>query len=207
MNSQPDFEKARQYAVYRLQTQLPPWLVYHSVVHTVHEVLPAAERFARAEGVTPDAMFILRTAVLFHDIGFTVQHENHESISAHIAGQALPGFGYNDEQIRAIIGLILVTRLFTTPQDPLEAILLDADLDVLGRTDFLTRNKQLRAEMASLGKVYSDEQWFSQQLKFMQIHTYRTAAAQRLRGPGKVENIHLVENLLEIIAARESLLK
>ena len=49
---QPDFEAARQYALNRLQRELSPLAAYHSLAHTLDEVVPAADQFAALEGVT-----------------------------------------------------------------------------------------------------------------------------------------------------------
>ena len=43
---QPDFKRARQYALERLERELPPTLIYHSLAHTRDDVVPAAERLA-----------------------------------------------------------------------------------------------------------------------------------------------------------------
>jgi predicted metal-dependent HD superfamily phosphohydrolase len=78
----------------------------------------------------------------------------------------------------------------------MEEILADADLDVLGRQDFQTRNEALRAEMAASGINLSDEQWIRTQLRVLQDHHYFTEAARDLRGEGKRKNIRAMEERL-----------
>ena len=202
--SQPEFDRARAYAVQRLRTQLSPVFCYHCLAHTCEDVLPAAERLAQLENISPLDRLLIRTAVLYHDIGFTVQPENHESISAEVVQMMLPRFGYSPAQIGVIRDLILVTKLFTPPQNRLEGIIVDADLDVLGREDFFTRNQDLRRENALQGKYFSDQQWYSQQLKFLQLHQYRTASALVLRSDGKQKNIQLLMRLLSQNGAHKS---
>src|SRR5512138_90844 len=85
----PDYERARTYVVQRLAQELPAYLTYHSIHHTLEDVLPAAERLAALEGVQGQDLLLLRTAVLFHDLGFVEQPVGHEAISIRIAAQAL----------------------------------------------------------------------------------------------------------------------
>ena len=48
----------------------------------------------------------------------------------------------------------------------------DADLDVLGRDDFMLCNNNLRNELALLGQEFSDFEWCASQLQFLKSHTY-----------------------------------
>jgi hypothetical protein len=74
--------------------------------------------------------------------------------------------------------------------------LADADLDVLGRENFLPRNKDLRDELAASGTQTSDERWSSSQLQMLQNHHYWTTAARSLCGEGKQKNIEMAKSLL-----------
>jgi uncharacterized protein len=186
--ARPNFEAATQYALGRLDQELDPQLRYHSIAHTRDDVLPAAERLAALEGVYDADLLLLRTAASFHDLGFVVQREGHEAIGAQIAATVLPGFGYSAEQIAVICGIIMATRTPQMPKTLLEQIMADADLDVVGREDFLARNEDLRAELAAYGMRFSDEQWYRSQLDFLDQHTYWTAAAHQLRDAGKQQH-------------------
>ena len=191
-----DFASARQYALGRLQNELSPALTYHSLRHTRDEVYPAAERLSGMEGVFGEALLLLRTAALYHDVGFTRQRKDHELVSIQVAYEVLPAWGYQPEQLAVIRGMIMATRLIEPPQTLLEEIIVDADLDVLGRADFLPRNRDLRQESEAYGLAFSDEYWYSQQLGFLNWHRYRTASARRLREAQKQENIVLMQALL-----------
>lgn len=196
--TQPDLAQARQYVVKRLNSELTAQHTYHSVHHTVDDVVPAADRLAARAGIEGEDLLLLRTAAYFHDIGFVVNRANHEVIGADIARTVLPGMGYQPEQIDAICGMIMATRLPQSPRTLLEKILADADLDVLGRDDFLERNAALRAETATFDSPQSDEQWYQAQLQFLRHHDYQTAAARALRQAGKEANI---ARLTQMIAA------
>lgn len=194
----PDVERARAYAVARLERELSSELCYHSIDHTCDDVVPACERFAAAEGVSGADLALLRTAAYFHDLGFVEQREDHELIGARIAGEVLPGLGYRAAEIAQIAGMIMATRLPQSPQTLLERILADADLDVLGRGDFLVKNHNLRLEMAYFGLPASDAEWYRVQLQFLRAHRYWTPAAGALRDEQKQRNIAAMAQLLVV---------
>ena len=178
----PDFLQARWYAVQRLEQELPAVLTYHCLAHTLQGVVPAVERLATLEGVNGQNLLFLRTAAYYHDLGFVERSDGHEAISARLASEVLPRFGYNPAQIEFIRGMILATRYPFEPHTHLESIMVDADLDVLGRDDFWTRNHALRIEREALvGQRSTDEEWYSGQLAFLRAHRYLTASAQSLR--------------------------
>ena len=195
--AQPDLARARQYVVKRLSTELAPQYIYHSLHHTLDDVAPAAERLAALSGVEGEDLLLLMTAAYFHDIGFVVNRANHEVIGADIARTVLPGMGYQPEQIDAICGMIMATRLPQSPRTTLEKILADADLDLLGRADFLERNAALRGELAAFGSAPNDYEWHLSQLQFARHHDYQTPAAVALRQAGKEANIAALERLVE----------
>ncbi len=192
----PDYEQVSQYVTALLEQNLPPQRVYHNLAHTRDEVLAAVERLAAMEGIDGEDLLLLRTAAWFHDAGFIVQGANHEAIGAQLASQALPDFGYRPEQIDAIQGMIMATRLPQSPHILLEQIMADADLDLLGCDEFMDRNQDLRAEMATYGQTMTDQEWFSSQLDFLRNHTYFTASANALRTGGKLRNARLLQEAL-----------
>ena len=195
MDSQ-SLEQAKEYAVRRMENELSPGLFYHSLAHTRDDVVPAVERLARMEGIKGKALILLLTAAWFHDLGFIEQRLSHEAISAHMATEALPGFGYSREQIRIIRDIILATILPQSPSTILERIMSDGDLDLLGRDDFFVLNQRLRRELAFFGQEFSDIEWYSGQLKFVAGHTYFTAAARTLRDAGQCQSVALLRRTL-----------
>lgn len=194
--SEPDFDQARHYALYRLKHELPAAMCYHSLAHTCDDVVPATERLARLEGVNGEQRTLLLTAAYFHDMGLIERRDEHEAAGVAIARRALPNFGYSLTQVDAIGAMIMATRLPQSPQCALDAILADSDLDVLGRADFFERNRLLREELAAFTSPVSDADWYRQQLRFMREHSYWTAAARGLRDEGKAQNVTLLAELL-----------
>ena len=194
---QPDFEGAMLYVLDRLERELSPRLVYHSISHTRDHVVPATQRLAKMEGLDGHAYQLLQTAAYFHDIGFTEQYIDHEQAGARIAAEILPGFKYSARDIQAIQKMILATKLPQSPGSLPERILADADLDVLGRQDFLKRNQDLRTEMEAYDNYFGDAEWYGNQLRFLQAHHYWTETARRLRNATKASNIDLLKKLFD----------
>ena len=193
------FEQAKQYVLHRLERELSPNLLYHGIRHTRDDVVPAVETLATMEGIHGEALCLLLTAAWFHDVGFVEQPRYHELISARIAMQVLPGFGYTDEQVEIVRWAIMATALPQSPQNLLEQILTDADLDVLGREDFMFLSGNLRRELAFNGEEYSDKDWYARQLEFIESHTYFTTSARALRDAGQQKNIDDLKKRLEEI--------
>jgi len=188
----PDFTGAAQHAIERLEKKLSTFYTYHSLKHTCDEVVGMAERLAILEGIDGEERVLLITGAYFHDIGFTLQRDNHEQVGAHYAQCVLPQFGYSPGQIEVVEGIIMATRIPQMPRNLLEEIVDDADLDSLGRVDFWNRSLALRSEMALWGKYFTDQEWCERQRGFLAQHNYFTSSAKQLRDEQKQNNINFL---------------
>jgi uncharacterized protein len=193
---EPDFAAAQAYALDRLAHELAPWFSYHSLDHTRETVVPAASNLAVMEGLPVYQRELVATGAAFHDLGFVTQYFGHEAAGARIGYEILPSFGFGQEDVKTIEGMIMATVLPQSPHTLLECIVADADLATLGQDHFLERNASLRRELAAVGKVYSDTDWFGSQLKFLQGHHYWTASARSLFDARKAENTASLAALL-----------
>ena len=176
-----EIEKAEKFIVDLLDTQLSSTLYYHGLHHTL-DVLNAAMILADEEGVEDRTdLKLLKTAALFHDSGFLNTYKNHEEEGCRIANVHLSLFGYSQEEIKKICGMIMATKIPQTPTTILEQILCDADLDYLGRDDFYTIGNTLYKELLVSGAINNEKEWNELQVKFLQGHHYFTDTAQQLR--------------------------
>jgi predicted metal-dependent HD superfamily phosphohydrolase len=149
-----------------------------------------AMRLARLMGVDLAEKQLLEVAAAFHDIGVLVERVGHEEAGCQIMASILPAFHFSENQISQIAGMIRATKLPQSPTTRLEAILADADLDILGRTaDFWQLNKALRGEITLFDGPISDKEWYGSQYQFLNSHTFFTEAAQSLRQHAKEQNI------------------
>jgi len=193
----PDFQGAIAYIVKRLEDELSPALLYHSLYHTQEDVLPATRRLAEWIGLSEQDVQLLEVAAAFHDAGFLVQYREHELAGVNIAQQFLPRFGFSEEHVRAVSGMIMATRLPQSPKTLMEEILADADLDSLGREDFFVRGNKLREERTLRGEQFSDESWFQEQIRFLKGHRYFTQAARTLRDERKKKHLEILGKRLQ----------
>jgi uncharacterized protein len=196
-----NLERAANYARDRLRRDLPEGLTYHGYGHTVEDVVPAVGRLAAAQRLDGEDLHLLLTAAWFHDLGFIETRAGHEAVSIRLATEVLPGLGYSAQQVDTVGRIIAATVLPQTPTNLLGQLLADADLDVLGRDDYFARNVDLRGELAFFGETFTDVEWFSRQLRFLQDHTYFTAAARDLRDAGKARNAQALKDKLAQLGA------
>jgi predicted metal-dependent HD superfamily phosphohydrolase len=102
---------------------------YHGVRHVtwvvrhVHEL--AVEIPVRDEAAVVAAAF-------FHDAVYDPRATDNEAQSARLAERVLVGLGWDDERARRVGDLVRATAAHDAPADDDTAVLLDADLAVLG---------------------------------------------------------------------------
>ena len=196
MTPEPDHAGAIENALNRLGSELSPNLTYHNLWHTEQVVLPAVVRLARLQEIPEINIKRIEVAAAFHDIGFIVTYQGHELAGIELANQVLPGYGFPPEIIEQVSGLVLATRLPQNPQNLLEEILADADLDVLGRDDFFEQNDALYREILAFGNPVNRLQWLEGQVKFISGHEYFTAAARTTRGFQEKQYLAVLEERL-----------
>ncbi|MEW5872791.1 MAG: HD domain-containing protein [Chloroflexota bacterium] len=199
----PDWINAKKYVLARLAEELPEGLYYHGIHHTRDDVLPAVEHLAKLASLGYGETLLLQTAALYHDIGFIEAYQDNEPIAARIAAQTLPQFGYTPEQIQVVGQIVLATHLPQSPQSYLEQLMCDADLDSLGRDDYLVTSHNLWKELKHHGAYLTSRQWYQRQIDFLGQHTYFTSVAQALRGPGKRKNLEMLKARLAHLSDQE----
>ena len=178
------YEQAYSFLINKLEKELPSWLTYHNAEHT-KSVIASAEYLAKEEGIAGEELLLLRTAALFHDAGFLENHNKHEEISCKLAKKYLPEYGYSDEHINSISGMIMGTKLPQTPTSELGKFLCDADLFYLGTEKYEATAERMFAEFKKTGFVKSKTEWLIKQADFLSTHTYFTQTAKREGEPHK----------------------
>jgi adenylate cyclase len=179
----------------KLEKELPDFLFYHNVKHTV-DVVTEVELIGWAEGCSDDEILILKTAGLFHDAGHTVSYDDHEHQGTLLARQMLPEYGYTDKQIDMICQIIMSTKLPPRPTNLLEEIICDSDLDYLGRSDFIPVSNTLFEELKAQNKIAKLNDWNKLQVKFITGHQYFTSTARSLREVNKQLQIERIQSLI-----------
>ncbi|HDR88922.1 MAG TPA: HD domain-containing protein [Bacteroidetes bacterium] len=180
----------------KLEKELPSYLYYHNVKHTV-DVVTEVELIGWAEGCSDEEILLLKTAALFHDAGHTVQYDNHEYYGKVMAREMLPSYHYTPEQIDRICEIIMATQLPPKPKNLLEKIICDSDLDYLGRSDFIPVSNTLYRELKEQNKIGSLNDWNKLQIKFISGHQYFTKTARSLREVNKQKQIERIRQLID----------
>jgi len=184
-----NFQGAKDLIIEKQRTGLSPDLSYHSLEHIL-DVYEAAKQLARLEGISDETdLQLLLTAALFHDSGFLIDRKDHEILSCQIAKKHLPDFDYSPFQVEKVCGMILATKIPSSPKNHLEEILCDADLDYLGREDFEEISARLYLELTKQNLVLSQDEWNKIQIQFLEKHQYYTKTAQSLRESGKQRHL------------------
>jgi len=180
----------------KLERELPKYLFYHNYKHTI-DVVNQAELIGYGEGVDDEAILLLTTAALFHDAGHTIGYDNHEYFGTQIAREWLPKYNYTPVQIDRICEIIMATKLPPQPNNLLEKIICDSDLDYLGRSDFIPVSNTLYEELKAQNKMSSLNAWNKIQVKFLSIHHFFTDTANNLREVNKQAQIERIKELID----------
>jgi len=179
----------------RLERELPEYLHYHNVKHTV-DVVTEVELIGWGEGISDEEILLLKTAALFHDFGHIIDFDTHEYQGTVLAKEILPRYGYTDEQIDIISEVIMSTKLPPKPKTLLQKIICDSDLDYLGRSDMVPVSNTLYEELKEQNKIGSLNDWNKLQVKFISGHQYFTDTARNLREINKQQQIDRIKSLI-----------
>jgi len=184
-----NFPDAEEYIIRRLRNELPATLFYHTLEHTL-DVQKLVKQLNVKEKIDPLTGLILETAALFHDAGMLKTYKDHEIASVEIARNSLPSFSYSTHEIAEICDLIMITYLPQRPVTHTGYIICDADMDNLGRDDFLEKSFALKLEMEMNGIETPDlETWLANLVQFLEEHVFYTATSIKLRQAKKMQNL------------------
>ncbi|MCB0527581.1 MAG: HD domain-containing protein [Saprospiraceae bacterium] len=191
-----DYRAAKQYILSKLRRGLSDQLTYHGVHHTL-DVLKMATEICAGENINGHELVLVKTAALYHDSGFLKdKHAGHEYEGCLIAQASLPGFGYSGRDIDVICGMIMATKIPQSPNNLLEEIICDADLDYLGRDDFYKIGDSLFDEMQAYHLIQDEQAWNRLQVSFLTAHSFHTSTNRMLREPVKQQYLEELKGLV-----------
>ncbi len=191
------FNDLEEFALNFLEQNLSKKLYYHNLKHTI-DVTNQAEIIGKKEGISSEELLLLKTAALFHDIGFTKTYKDHEEAGVEIAKEVLPKYDYSDEQIKIISDIIMATKLPSNPKTLLEQIICDADLDYLGRDDFIPVSNNLFKELTEHNLLENNiDKWNKIQIDFIEKHSYFTQTAKLQRDKNKNNQLSAIRCLVK----------
>lgn len=175
-----------------LNENLPEHLSYHNTAHTLY-VLDRAIHIAKKENVNGHDLQLIKIAALYHDIGFTVSHIEHEKEGCKIARKQLKKHQFSLEDIDIICGMIMATKIPQQPKTLLEQIIADADLEYLATAHFNIVANKLYDELKYYNPKLTIAEWNTIQLEFMKSHKYHTRFCRQYKTFRKQNNIKRLE--------------
>ncbi len=177
---------------------------YHQYNHAL-EVMDRSVYLAEKEGLNEKEIEILMLASLFHDTGFVIQYDKNEPIGAKIARNYLKSMLYHNEDIQLIEEIILATDPeYTNPKNIYEKIIKDADLDNLGRDDFLDKSESLNREIEAIKNIkVMEPNWQHGVINFLAEHKYYTDTQIEEREEKKEFNRKQLEKMVQDLENEE----
>ena len=191
--SKIDIYGLEEYGFSFLTKKLAKNLYYHCPHHT-KDVLNAVEKIGFNEKVSPEEFILLKAAALFHDFGYIDKYLDNEKIGADYAREILPNYGFNSTQVIKVCDLIMATRVPQNPNNHLEKIICDADLDYLGRKDFISISSNFYKELKEHRLVKNKKDWDQIQIKFLKSHHFYTEYSINMRDFLKKKNLELIKD-------------
>lgn len=184
MHNEIQYAEFENFISAKLKTELNHDLHYHGFHHTEY-VLSVTDLIAKNEGLSDREYILLKTAIWLHDSGFLEVYMNHEEKGCEYAKLWLPKYGYTSEDISKICGMIMATKVPQRPQNLLENIIADADLEYLGTDKYEEISETLYKELVAKNIVRSEEQWGKIQVGFLSSHNYHTKFCKENREANK----------------------
>lgn len=178
------YRKLRKLVLTNLEANLPEALTYHGIDHTL-DVLNVCNQYIRRLDLPAEKRSLLRAGAIVHDMGFLKGSANHEEVGSDMAESILKDLGVTAKEISVIRGLVMATKIPQNPQNELEMIICDADLDYLGRKDYPEISQKLFTELKNMKVISTEEQWKTLQINFLKAHHFHTDFAIKNREPQK----------------------
>lgn len=180
-----------------LERDLPRWLTYHNAEHTKY-VLAKAETIASHENIEGRDLLLIKIAALYHDAGFLINHEDHETLGCQLASKELLRTKLTQQEIEKVCGMIQATNIPQRPRNILEKIVADADLEYLGTDKFEAFGGNLYKELLHFNPGLSQQEWDKIQIDFLTKHSYHTDFCREHREPIKQENLQLIKDRVRV---------
>lgn len=178
------YRTLRNQVLSNLETNLPKTLTYHALDHTL-DVLNVCNQYIKREKLPIEERYLLRTGAIVHDMGFLKGATNHEEVGAGMAEVIMKNLGVSQKTIDKVKGLVMATKIPQNPQNHLQRIICDADLDYLGRLDYPEISQRLFEELKNMNVISTAQKWKDLQINFLKAHHYHTPFAIKNREPQK----------------------
>ncbi|MDR7128848.1 putative metal-dependent HD superfamily phosphohydrolase [Algoriphagus sp. 4150] len=178
------YRTLRNQVLSNLEANLPKSLTYHALEHTL-DVLNVCNQYIKRDKLPEEERYLLRVGAIVHDMGFLKGSANHEEVGASMAEVLLQNLEVDQKDIEVVKGLVMATKIPQNPQNHLQRIICDADLDYLGRSDYPETSLKLFEELKNMNVISTAGQWKDLQIDFLRAHHFHTPFAINNREPQK----------------------
>lgn len=166
---------------------------YHQYWHAL-DVMERSLYLWENEWLSQKELEMLAIASLFHDTWFIIQYDDNEFMWAWIAKNYLKSILYPEEDIKTVEKLILATIPKREPNNLLEKIIKDADMDNLWRDDFFDKWERLKQELEEIKKIkILEPDWNHYSIRLLREHRFLTNTEIKERDLKKQENLKKLE--------------
>ena len=167
-----------------LKTKISASYYYHNYEHTLYVINKVIE-IGEQENCTIKELELLRIAALWHDTGYIITYNGHEEESCKLARRHLTGYGYSSDDINAICAMIMATKIPQLPQNKLQQIIADADLEYLGTNNAAEYATNLFKELNAINSLLTKQDWNKIEIEFLTAHHYFTGYCKANKEPIK----------------------
>lgn len=159
--------EAEKYVIHLLNKKLDASYVYHNISHT-QNVVSKVKELAEISNLNDTEKELLELAAWFHDTGFTIGVNKHETESVKIASTFLEKYNYPEKDTNSVISLILATEMQYEPTNELEKLIRDADSSHVGSKNYSETCELLRKEWElSCDKTLSEFEWLNENINWL----------------------------------------
>lgn len=218
MSSNNIIEKAHEYVSYLLKDTKEKWYCFHNLDHTL-EVFERSIYICKKENIDNELSELVKLWALFHDTGFLYQYDNNEPMARNslemfskkkdwwfqerlnfspLVNDFLMYHNYPHDKLEVVNNLILATMPYFKPNNILESIIKDSDMDNVGRDDFFENGRLIRQELKNIKWIeYSDLQWNQNVYSLMSIFQYWTDTQKSERWKKYDENMQILKSIID----------
>lgn len=173
-----------------------PKYTFHTLEHTLR-VVQQAEQIGKGEGLQEKELQAVLIAAWFHDSGYLVQFDDHETYSIQIVKTFFERYSVEPEVHDLVEACIKATKRDHEPATLPEKVIMDADVSHLGDPDFITFSKKLRKERSlCMNHEVAPLEYWEGTLAFMERQQFYTRYALEYFQPVKLENMEKVKGLI-----------
>lgn len=169
-------------------------MYYHQYDHAL-SVMERAIYLATMEWCSEEEVEMITIAALFHDTGFIIEYDNNETLWAKIARNYLRTILYPEDKIKIIEKIILATSPNIEPNNLLEKIIKDADMDNLWTDEFFDVNEKVKKELEVMKNIkIKDPDWHHASIDIVSGHRFYTDTQMNERNEKLKNNLEKLKS-------------